>query len=208
MVNEKRYIRKNKRITHFEVGSIVLAMVKCENKRESSKASNIARIMFDDYNNIDINHNIDINRISKILESINNGIYIEQDEEDDKLFDIINYDERFKSYSIDYSQLFNLFLETLIEYPVADKPIEKEAFLNDIKKEKDRFIRFIKKFANNFNFKQEWALFELGETIGYACALYLHKSNTNSKSPWYKLGEFIRNPDKSRSISESVKELK
>jgi hypothetical protein len=152
-------------------------------------------------------NNININRISKVLESIKDGIYVEQEKGPDKQFPITRYNEDFKSYSIDYHELFNLFLETLVVYPVADRSIEKETFFKDIKKEEYKFTKFIKKFADNFNFEeQDWALFELGETLSYACALYL-KTNVVHMSPWHKLGDFIRNPENSPSTSESVKEL-
>lgn len=202
MAEKVNYIAMKKRIMDFQIGNVVLAMIKCDNKRESSKASIISRIMLDTYTTVGIN------RISRLLETISDGISVEQAEGDDKIFHIINFDEKFKSYSMNYNELFNLFIETLVEYPIADKPIEQESFFKEIKKEQDKFIKFIQKFADNFNFKeQEFALFEMGQILSYAGALYLNKSNTNIKSPWFKLGEFIRNPKNCLSICESATEL-
>ena len=192
MVNP--YIAPHKRIMNFEVGSLVLAMIKCQNQEISPTATNLAKMKDGEPKKNDINI------VSKTLESIEDGIFFDKN---GPKFKIIKYDEQFSRYQIDNSGFFKLFLETLERYPPADKDIEK-SLLKKIEKEEQKFVKFMRKFAEKFNLNdQEWALFELGETISLACAIYLDKLSPTSA--FYKLGKFtLKNLD---SYKESVNEL-
>ncbi len=177
-----KYMMLNDHQNQFIIGTLLLAIMADENERKEFKLANLNKRLY--FRNIHENRH----RLVILLRWASEGVHFSGHQ---RLFKIIKAHKNSNCFKINYGELFNYYLASLTQCSTADEKLPPELIRN-LKTQKIKFIRFIKGFANTFNFKEkEWALFELSQTVAYACALHIDKLENNKDSPWHELGKFI-----------------